>query len=117
MLKTTRQARAPTRAGGGSDRWEPDRSAGSRTGPLGAGPGGSGRVDAQSLAHAADMAGGLDVVLGELDLAFGIDDDRRADDALDDLAVVLLLAEGTPFFHHRLVLIEIGRASCRGSGC
>src|SRR5699024_3168032 len=84
-------------AGAGQGRW--------RIGPLGDGPGRSGRVDAQSLAHAGDVAGGLDVVLGELDLAFGVDDDRRADDALDDLPVVLLLAEGTPFFHHRPVLI------------
>lgn len=65
----------------------------------------SGSVDAELLAHAGDVPGGLDVVLREFDLALGIDDDGRADDSLDDLAVVLLLAEGAPLGHHRLVLI------------
>ena len=36
---------------------------------------GSGSVDAELLAHAGDVPGGLDVVLGEFDLALGIDDD------------------------------------------
>ena len=40
-------------------------------------------AEPEVLAQLGDVAGGLDVVLRELDLALLVDDERRADDALD----------------------------------
>ncbi|GAA3061482.1 hypothetical protein GCM10020000_50890 [Streptomyces olivoverticillatus] len=48
----------------------------------------------QVLDDLRDVAGGLDVVEGALDLALLVDDHGGADDAGDGLAVELLLAEG-----------------------
>ena len=62
-------------------------------------------VEAEVLAQLGDVAGGLDVVLRQLDLAVLVDDERRADHALDDLAVELLLAEGAVRRHHRPVRV------------
>src|SRR4051795_11561960 len=64
-----------------------------------------GEVELEVAAQLGDVAGGLDVVLREEDLAVLVDDDRGADDALDQLAVELLLAEGGVLLHHDLVRV------------
>src|SRR5699024_9556345 len=62
-------------------------------------------LDAEVTADAGHMARRLDVVLGVGDHAVRADDDRRADDSLDDLAVQLLLTISAPGRHHRLVRV------------
>ena len=51
------------------------------------------------------MAGGADVVLRHLDLAFLVYEERRTNDALVDLAVVRLLSKRTPGLQRRLLLV------------
>lgn len=60
-------------------------------------------VDAELGAQAADVPGGLDVVLGQQDLPGSVDHDSRADDAGDDASVVLLLAPGAPGLHDGVI--------------
>lgn len=51
------------------------------------------------------MTGRTDIVFRQPHGTVGFDDEGGADDTLDDLAVVLLLPEGTPGGHDRLILI------------
>src|SRR4051812_11864279 len=57
-------------------------------------------LESEVAAELGHVTGGLDVVEGVRDLAGLVDDDGAADDALDGLAVQLLLAEGSPPLHH-----------------
>ena len=59
-------------------------------------------AEVQIAQQAANVAGGLDVVLGRFDGAISADEEGGADHALDDLAVVLLLAEGAVGGHDLL---------------
>ena len=61
--------------------------------------------DGQVAAQLGDVPGGLDVVLRHRDLALLVDDERRADDALNGLAVHRLLAEGAPRGEHLAVRV------------
>src|SRR4051812_49155389 len=63
-------------------------------------------LESEVAAELGDVTGRLDVVEGVRDGAVIIDDDGAADDALDGLAVELLLAEGAPPVHHRPVRIR-----------
>src|SRR6478609_4792036 len=60
-------------------------------------------LESEVAAELGDVASGLDVVEGVRDMAGLVDDDGAADDALDGLAVQLLLSEGAPPVHHRAV--------------
>ena len=62
-------------------------------------------VDAEFAAQALHVTLGTHVVLGDLHNTFFIQHDRGADDTLDDLAVVLLFTERTPFSHNLLVRV------------
>src|SRR5690348_12655829 len=66
-------------------------------------PGGRGSVEPELPAQLGDVTGGLDVVLGSLDAAVGVDHEGRADDADDLLAVQLLRAVRAVGTHHLLV--------------
>ena len=59
--------------------------------------------DGQVAPQLGDVPGGRDVVLRHRDLALLVDDERRADDALNGLAVHRLLAEGAPGREHLAV--------------
>src|SRR5690349_8394625 len=62
-------------------------------------------VDAEVASQLGHVAGRLDVVLGVRDGPGLVDHEGAADDALDGLAVELLLAVGAVALHHRLVRV------------